>query len=564
MLGYIAFALRYGVWKLANLHRRLRWAPDYVLFVLDGTYPDLRPPRAGFVQRKLFPPETSLQDLAERFRAVAGDPRVRGVVLNLRFLDMPLPQLQTLRDLIAELQAAGKRVVAWSTRYDTASYYVACAADEILLQPGGGIAPLGLRQGFLFLADALEHLGIQADVVQISPYKTAFDTVARSSMSAEMREMVDWLMDDRYAQLLQGIATGRRMDEGRATALVDNAPYTDLGAVEAGAVDRLAREEDLPAYLGTANRPARLLPWEEARPRVRRPPLPRPGRYVAVLRIEGTIVDGRSRRPPWKPPVRVPLVGGPRAGDLTVVQEARRALADRRAAAVVVYVDSGGGSATASEAMAAALSKLAAKKPVVVAMGAVAGSGGYYVATPACWIVAQPGTITGSIGVLAAKIVTAGLLDKLRSHRELITRGQHAAFYDPGRPFSDEERKKVWESIHRTYDVFVDRVQDARRLSREALDISGRGRVWTGRQARERGLVDELGGVEAALARARTLAGLHPRAPAREVKVGKRWLAPAQERATLLEYALEGLRALERAGPLLLCPLLWSDEGEGP
>jgi protease-4 len=294
---------------------------------------------------------------------------------------------------------------------------------------------------------------------------------------------------------------------------------------------------------------------------LRRPP-ERPGRYVALLRIEGDIIEGRSGRPPIKPPVPIPFVLSVRSGDLTVVQQARRVLKDKRAAALVVHVDSGGGSAAASEAMAAALAKVAERKPVIVAMGAVAASGGYYVSTPGQHIVAQPGTITGSIGVLSGKIVSAGMFEKLLMNRELLARGRHAAMYDPGRPFSDEEREIVWRHIQRTYDVFLDRVSQSRKLSRDDVDKIGGGRVWTGRQALEHGLVDELGDLDVAIRKARQLAKLDERASVREVPVTeKRALAPQTlTSAALYSYALEGFRTLWRAQALYLCPFMVRDE----
>lgn len=559
MLAYLVYFVRYLVWMLRNLVRRLKKAPQYVIFTLEGVYPELRPPRGSFWQRRLSPPPLSLQELAEQFRTIAGDPRVRGVVLHLRPLQMPFAQLQTLRDLLAELRAAGKRVIAWSHTYDTANYYVASAADEILFQKGGTMEALGLRQRFLFLADALERLGLKGDFVQISPYKSAADFLTRSRMSEEVRQMANWLMDNLYAEFLRGIVEGRHLTEKDARTLVDSSPYTDLKAMEARAVDKLISEEDLPTHLGVVGKPARLLSWEDARKRLLLRPITRPGRYVALLRIEGDIIDGHSSRPLFRPPFRIPLLLSERAGDLTVVQEARRVLLDKRAAAVMLYVDSGGGSATASEAMTATLEKVAATKPLVVAMGSIAGSGGYYVSTPGKWIVAQPSTITGSIGVLNGKIVSAGLLDRLLFRWEMISRGEHATFSDTGRPFSEEERKMVWDSIQRIYDVFLDRVTVSRKMTREAVDAVGGGRVWTGRQALEHGLIDELGGVDKALAKARQLAGLDERSSVREVRVGKQLLAPMAEPAALIQYALEGVRLLNGAKALCLCPLVWFD-----
>ena len=558
MLGYALYVVRYVLWIVGNLRRRLRKPPDYVVFILEGAYPELRAPGAGFLRRRLFPDtRLSLQELGEQFRAVQNDPRITGVVLHLRSLQLPAAQAQTVRDFIARLRSSGKRVVVWSSSYDNTKYYVAAAADEILLQTGGSASPLGLRATFVFLGEALERIGVKADFIQISPYKSAADPLMRSSMSDEAREMSNWLIDAFYDDFIQAVRSGRKLDEAAAKALVDGAPYTDLRAVEAGAVDRLISEEELPAYLGDGNKPARLATWDAARPRLLRPPPIVRGRYVALIRVEGAIIDGRSQRPPFKSLLPLPLVFDPRAGDLSVVQQARTALADRRAAAVVLYVNSIGGSSTASEAMAAALQKVGANKPLVAVMGPVAASGGYYVCTPAQWITAQPGTITGSIGVLSGKLVTARLLDKLVFHRESMGRGLHADLHGTERPFNEEERKTVWDDIQRVYDVFLDRVTAGRRISREAAETVAGGRVWTGSQAMERGLVDELGGLENGLAKARQLAGLHPRAPVHEVRTDqKQAQPPLPDPASMVRYAIEGLDMLGGGRALCLCDLV--------
>ena len=556
-MRYVFSALRYVLWAVAEFLRRLRRPPDYVVFILEGAYPELRPPRAGFLRNRLFPDRFSLQELGEQFQAVRQDPRVAGVILHLHGLKLSAAQAQTIRGFVAQLRSSGKRVVAWSSSYDNIRYYIATAADEILLQTGGDASPLGVRATFIFLADALERAGVKADFIQISPYKSAADPLMRANMSDEMREMSNWLADAYYDDFIQAVASGRKLDEAAAKALVDGAPYTDLQSLDAGVVDKLISEEELSAYLGTGEKAARLTTWEAVRKSLLRPAPTARGRYVALIRIEGDIVDGRSQRPPFRSPLPLPLVFNPRAGDLTVVQQARSALADRRAGAVVLYVNSGGGSASASEAMSAALHKLAAKKPLIAAMGSTAASGGYYVSTPAHWVTAQPGTLTGSIGVLSGKVIAAGLMDKLLFHREAINRGRHADFYDAERPFNEEERKTVQEHIERVYDVFLDRVTAARGLTRQAVDNIGGGRVWTGRQALEHGLVDELGGLEAALAKARQLGGLPARAPVRELRELKTQTPPPlPDPVSIIQYTLEGMEMLGHGKALCLCGLV--------
>jgi len=541
---------------MAEMRRKRRKAPDFVSLLIEGDYPELPQPRPPFWQRRFTPVKPSLHEMRDHFQRIGEDARIQGVVLHMRELSMPRARLQTLRDLISQLRAKGKRVVVWATHYDAASYDVATAADEILLQQGGMIAPLGASGDFLFLADALKRLGIEADFLQISPYKSAMDMFARSDMSEEMREMVNWLMDDAHGQLLDSIGEGRGLDKRKARTLVDQSPYTDVGARERGVVDCIISEEDLPTHLGDSQNPARIAAWDEAVKCLPRRAPPSRGSHVAMIRIEGNIVDGRSRQPPLRPLLPIPFVSSSRAGDLSVVQQARQALKDERAAAVVVYVNSGGGSATASEAMAAALAKVAEAKPLVVAMGSVAASGGYYVATPAKWIVAQPGTVTGSIGVLWGKIVGGSLLDKLSIKSEIISRGKHAAMYNADRAFSKGERVMVQEHLNRIYEVFVERVEGSRGLDAKAMDAIGLGRVWTGSQAKAHGLVDELGGLEKAIAKARELAGLDERAPLVEIKAGKRRLTPTQAPANALEYAMDGLRVFNEGKALCLCPLV--------
>ncbi len=553
----LTYPVRWAWRKIANLVRRALSAPDAVMFVLEGPYAELAPPRGGFLKRRLLPQRSTLTDLRDALLQVATDRRVGVAVLRLTSLKMTFAQLQSLRDVIREARDAGLRVVAWSHEYSVDAYYVACACDEIHLQHGGSVTALGFRQRYVFLADALERIGVQGDFVQISPYKTASDALSRRDMSKEARAMAAWLSDDLYGQLLEGIAAGRGIEIDAARRLVDGGPYTSSAAVAVGAIDCVVGEEELPGILGAEDAPARVMTYEAAKRRLSMRPPERPGRYVAVLRIAGDIVDGHSAQPPVRPPFRLPFVLSERAGDLTVVQQARALARDRRAAAVVVHVDSGGGSATASEAMAAALRQVAARKPVVVSMGSVAASGGYYVATPGARIVAQAATLTGSIGVLAGKMVSAGLLDKLSVHSEIVARGEHALFYAPSRPFTAEERRRVTEMIGSIYELFLDRVATSRDRSRDAIDAIGGGRVWTGRQAFEHGLIDAIGGLERAVEAACELAGLPRRARRRIVPPPRRQRAPATPTAaSVLAYIDDGLLPLRTGRAICLAPIV--------
>jgi len=556
-VGYLIFAVRSVLRLLNNLFRRMGKAPDYITFTIEGPLPETSPPRPPFPQRMMSPKMPTLRLLTKQFRQVASDPRVKGVILRLYGVNAAPAQLQSFRDLIQELRTAGKRVIVWSHNYDFATYYVACAADEILLQHAGSVTPFGREMRYYYLADALERVGIKGDFVQITPYKTAPDMLMRTSMSEQAREMATWLLDDLYRQVLEGVAKGRSMSVDQAKELIDACPYTSARALEAGAVDGVFGEEELPAYLGVESKPARIAPYKAAKKRILHAPLTRPGKAIAVLRIAGDIIDGRSSTPPLKIPFRIPLLFSEKAGDLTVVHQARALARNKRVAAVVVHVDSGGGSATSSEAMAAALQTVAAQKPLIVSMGTVAASGGYYIATPGAKIIAQPGTLTGSIGVVTGKLVTAGLYEKILFHREIISRGKHAGYFSGAQPFTDEERQSLRNSIDQIYGQFVKRVSDSRDMTTEAVVAVGGGRVWTGSQAKAHGLVDELGGLDLAIQRAREAAGLNRRCRIVEVKASKKLLAPtATSTAGVLDYAMQSIRMIRPGKALFLITLI--------
>jgi protease-4 len=551
-MRWVAFVVRWVVWGIASLRWRLRRPPAYVQILLEVPLPELPPPRGPFWQRFVgAPTQLSMRDLTAQLRRLAADRRVQGVVVHLRPAPYSAARVEQLIALVRELRSAGKRVVCWAPDYSAATYQIACAADEVLLQPGGHVDGLGLAQQYLYLKDALATVGVEADIVQIAPHKTAGDTLSRATMSPEAREMADWLADGHLAERVAAIAGGRSLTDEAARAVIDASPYTDHEAHQAGVIDGVCNEEELTVRLG--GRPAT---WQHARRRLRVLAPRRPGRHVALLRIDGMIVDGRSRRPPVAPPLPVPLLFGAQTGDLTVAEQARRLARDRRVAAVVVWVDSPGGSASASEAMASALGELAEKKPLVAAMGSVAASGGYYVTTPCRRVFAQPSTLTGSIGVLTGKLVAGQLLYRLRFHEEVISRGAHAEMGLPSRGYTDDERRKVWASIERSYELFLGRVSDGRgRTVAEIEPIAG-GRVWTGRQAHERGLVDELGGLDRAAAEARRLAGLRPEAALREPSRRGELPTARPDGLAAVAHAISGLRALDRATAWVLSPLL--------
>ncbi len=555
----LLYPFRWLWWLVSSIRRSIGKPPPYVVFVLEDALPALPDPPRPFWQRPFAGrPRVSVRELGERFEAIRKDSRIKGVVLHLRRFDTSMALLQDLRELVQDLRSSGKRVVAWATSYTTATYYLACACDEILLMPAGMVEGLGFGNTAAFLADGLARVGLSADFIQVSPYKSAADPLTKTGMTPEYREQVTWVLDSLYSDLAGAVAEGRRLDGAGARDLIDAAPYGDDVAVAKHVVDGVLTEEDLPARLG-----GEVASWERAARKMRVPaPKLRAGKYVALIRIEGTILDGRSGRSPVRPPVNVPLLGDERAGDLTVVQLARQVASDRRAAAVVLFVDSRGGSSTASEAMRHALAVVAARKPLVVVMGSVAASGGYDVAMPGAWVVARPGTLTGSIGVLGGKIVTGQLFNMLSVNRETIAVGKHSTMNTDERPYSEEERELLRREIGRLYSGFLDVVAAARKMPRGELDQIAQGKVWTGRQAVERKLVDELGGLDTGLKKARDLARLSSSVPLREPRGARRYVAPLAAPVPALSwigYLLEGVKLLNRAPALAVAEYLPGD-----
>lgn len=520
--------LRAAIRRARNRWRRRHHGLEYILIRLPSTLPPLPEYRSWLEERLFGPPPLSLYELEEMFERIAADPRTRGMVLDIETLELPLADLQSLRRMIERFRATGKRVVVFAAGLMTGEYYAGSAADEIILQPTAELAVTGLSATAFFLKDALAMAGVELDVIAISPFKDAFDQFARADISPEGRAQIEWLLDSRFEQVVKGIAESRHMTPEAVREMIDGAPYTDDAALAAGYVDALLMEDDLPSHLAVS----RLTEWDEAERRLLIPAPRRPhNRYIAVVRIEGTISSGESERNPADLPipipVRVPLLSDPTAGSATIQEYARQILRDDQVAAVVLYIDSPGGSVVASEAMGAALERVAKTRPVVAYMNAVAASGGYWVALPAQYIVAQPGTITGSIGVISAKPVASGLRDVLRINPVTITRGANANLYDITAPFTDAQRAQMHAAVRHAYDRFIEGVGRARNMTPAEVDAVGGGRVWTGEQGLTCGLVDELGDFRAALAKARALANLPDHAEHFFIEPSKHPLAPA-------------------------------------
>lgn len=487
---------------LANLVRRLSkgsWA-DYVLFELSGPLLERTPQRPRFLNfLSLGKPGLSVESLQDALRRIAGDPDVRGVVVLVKGAQLSLAQAQTLADLFARFRgwsgelnprAAAKEVVVYLESCGNAEYVVAAAADRVYVSPLTDWTVLGLRAEPVFLAETLRRIGVKAEVVKVAPWKTALDNLERSEMSDAHREQIERLLGGLYEEMVGAISRGRDIGEEQVRAAIDRAPLNAHETVELGLVDGTVYEDELAATLAAAGRDeARILPYEQARGTLYRRPRRRHRKGIGVVSLGGMITTGKSRRFPGG----LPIVGNNTAGSTTVQQLVRSALKDERLAGVLLHIDSRGGSALASDLMWRELTLLNKKKPVVAYMGDVAASGGYYVALPAQKIVCQPATLTGSIGVVMAKLITSEAEGKIGAKRFAVQRGENADIYASDGPWRREQRDKVEEMMDYTYRNFKRLVGEARQLEPESLETLCGGRVWTGRQALERGLVDALG-----------------------------------------------------------------------
>ncbi|HLL63298.1 MAG TPA: signal peptide peptidase SppA [Propionibacteriaceae bacterium] len=437
------------------------------------------------------------------------DSRVVGLITKVGGA-LPWATMQELRLGVQAFARSGKPTVAWAESFDDGSamltaYTLASAFGEIWLQPGGGIGPLGVGVETTFLRGALDKAGIEPQFEQRYEYKNAADRIQRTELTPAHRESLEQLTRSIYADAVQLIVAGRKLDQDTLTARMDASPYTAAEARDAGLVDRLGYRDEVYASVRSRFPTTPELLFADRWKPARRPSWPkRPRGHVALVEARGAIVSGRSRR----------SLGGRQVGSDTVSAQLRAVREDDRAKAVVLRVDSPGGSAVASEVIWREMVRIRdTGKPVVVSMGDVAASGGYYISCPADAILALPATLTGSIGVFGGKFVVAELLERLGLTTGTVQQGERALMYSGRRRFDEQEQARLAATIDAVYADFVAKVATGRGRPPEEIEAVARGRVWSGQDAEAAGLVDRLGGLQEALAEARTRGGLPDDAP---------------------------------------------------
>jgi protease-4 len=449
----------------------------------------------------------SRQDLRDGLVHAASDPRVQKVVVKVGDLQAGFATIQEIHALLEKVRKAGKDSYAY---LDTAGefspgngqYLLASACKKVVLNPLGDINLTGLAVRSPFIRGTLDKLGIEPEFPGIGDYKTARFLYTQKGFTPAHKEMMQWLLDSVTRQMVAGIASGRGMDPKQVEQLVKGGPYIGPEALRVKLVDEL---NDWESFLEeNTTHPDRSLERISLRRYLRAGRPDRSGSEIAVVVAEGTILRGDSGYSP------MPIFGGDVMGSETIAR-AFQQVRDSGAKAVIFRINSPGGSAVASEIIRAEMERTAKKMPVVVSMGDVAASGGYWITCGAKRIVADPGSITASIGVFGGHLAMARFWeDKLGVTWGKLDAAPNAALYGSLDPWTPEQSAFVQKFLDRIYDRFLKNVSASRNMSWEAVDAIGRGRVFTGEQAKERGLVDALGGFDVALAEARELAGLKP------------------------------------------------------
>jgi len=517
----------------------LRWAfasprGGYVVLEIDGAVVDLAPPRHPWSRwwRPAHPP-LSVERVRQLGKLLAKDGRAVGVLVRIRSLHAGAAVVTSLRDALLEIKATGKDIVVYlPAGADNATLLLASAARLVIAGPGTLIAPLGYASQGYYLRRALEQVGVEPEVLAKGAYKNAGEVLVRDAMSESQKEQVGALLDARHADLCAALAQGRRVDRETVARWIDGAPYGAVQAAEMGLVDAVAHEDELEGLLEDrlpAGGLLRQVPAERYF-RARRalallPLVPRP--VIGVIEVHGAIVPrvrvrgdaptggffagvvdavdaarGAPGRGPSALTMPVPL-----ASEDRLVASLRAARQNPRIRGVLLHIDSPGGSAVASDHIHHEVLRLAEVKPVVAYLSNVAASGGYYVAVGAHAIIAQPLTVTGSIGVVSARIGIGPLLERLGISVDVLKRGARADLFSPARRLGEDERAVLERELDIYYRTFLDVVARGRRRPVEEIEPLAGGRVWSGADAQARGLVDSLGGFERALHVLRQMVG---------------------------------------------------------
>ena len=477
-----------------------------------GSYPE------GPVSMGLFGElQPSLAATIRRMEQAGEDKDVAAVWLRIEKVSVGRGKLNELRNAIAGLRKAGKPVYAELIDAATAEYLLAAACDEIVMPPSGTLIVPGVHAEVTFYKGLLDKLGLKFDMLQMGKYKGAAEPYTRSEMSQSLRESMEAVVDDWYDAMAETIAADRGMKDHQVKTLMDQGLFTASAAKKAGLVDRIEYADRFEQSLRKRLKADKLdLVTDYKKKKVDtdfsgisgmmkmmqlftgvKPTSAGKGKKIAVVYAVGPIVQGKSVSD---------IFGESAIGSTSMVRALRTADDDPKVIAIVLRIDSPGGSAVASDLIWRETVRIT--KPIIASMGDVAGSGGYYIAMGADKIYAEPGTLTGSIGVVGGKLVSGGLYSKIGLSTEVISRGTNSGVFSSDKPFTPEQRKALTVLLREVYRQFVSKAAQGRSVSYGELDKLAQGRVYTGRMAKANGLIDELGTLSDAIAEAKKAAGL--------------------------------------------------------
>lgn len=471
---------------------------SYLILEVSGDVAEVKPPDFPF--RLFFGKQLSFKDWLENIKKASVDDRIDGIILKIHPSTIGLAKVQELREAVGKFREIGKRVISFIEFGGDKEYYLATAADEIYLQPVSVLLVDGVLVKTTFLRGTLDKLGLEPDFIQIGPYKNAPDPLVRKTMSDEHREATVSLLESVFGQYLADISSARGKTREEMREIIDRGYFTSREALAEGLVDSLIYWDEIKSLIQVDNEARTISGHKYAKIKPSSLGLDK-GQVIALIYTTGDIILGEDE-------------GGPEEGfttSETVLHAFEKAREDDDVKAVVLRINSPGGASMASEIMWREAMLTRERKPVVASMSDLAASGGYYIATACDAIVANPGTITGSIGVYAGKFNMSKLYEKIGMNPEVIKIGEHAALFLETASFTEKEREKLKEDLWDFYfNDFVQRVADNRGLSPDSVDALGRGRIWSGNQALANGLVDRIGTISDAVEIAKARAGISP------------------------------------------------------
>jgi protease-4 len=511
LVGLVAGIVLSGLTALIFIFAVVRFAGSFaerpvnvgdgstLVMKLEGEVPEKSAPEIPLPFFEAQTPMT-VEEVWSTLRKAAADPRIQGIIFEPRGLDIGWAKMQEIHADILQFKKSGKPIITYLRGPGGREYYLASATDRIYLAPEDSLDLKGLRVEAMFVKNTLDKVGVQADVIHAGKYKDAGDLLTRTSMSPETSEVLNQILDQFYGNLVETVAQGRKKQPDAVRAIIDQGPYLAKEALANGLVDSLGYDDQVVQDMQSSLKQTELKAI--AIKSYLKVPVTQSGvvRRIALVVGEGEITRG---------------TGNPNSDEQGITATAlvklmKQAENDSSIRGVILRVDSPGGDGVASDDILHEAKNLSKKKPLVISMGDLAASGGYFISVTGDPIIAYPNTLTGSIGVIFARFNLHGLYDKIGVNKQLLTRGRYADIDSEYAPLSNDEREKISSQIDAFYKGFVSRVAEGRKKSFDQIEPLSQGRVWLGVQAKQNGLVDELGGLDRAVELIRKRANLAP------------------------------------------------------